>query len=135
MTLTYVVAVLAGIGIGIWHISWWSLFFIPFFTAFFLLFAYFLNIWVEHRYITYPFERTAQDTITANKQLIKEIESLRILNTERIPERSYNHLIMKTLRYIDDVDHVPASDLRDLILEGINEIKAFQEKLRQKRRV
>jgi len=75
--LTYIVAVLAGIAIGLISVSLWSILFIPLLTAVFLLMAYLLQVWVEHRYVTYPFERNAQLTQDANKVLNEEIDTLK----------------------------------------------------------
>lgn len=74
MTLAYIVSVFAGVTLGLLPFNLWSILLVPLFTGVFLLLAYFLNIYVEHRYITYPFQRNAQVTLDANQVLNDEIE-------------------------------------------------------------
>lgn len=72
MVMAYVLAILSGIFTGLLFPYYWPVLCIPLFMALFLLAAYFLNIWVEHRYIVFPYERNSQITLISNKELREE---------------------------------------------------------------
>jgi len=83
MTVAYILAIVGGIAIGLTPSNvLWAILFMPLAILVLLLLAYFINIWVEHRYVTYPFERNARVTLDANKVLNKEIEEVKAENDE-----------------------------------------------------
>lgn len=132
MTLAYIVAVTAGITLGIFlPENWgWSILLVPLFTSFLLLLAYFINIWVEHRYVTYPFERTAQDTIEANKVLVKELDNIRLLYNNSVPEVAYNRLVHAILQKTEVLaKEIPqVSKLHYEIVEELADRREFHKK-------